>query len=109
MLIEYTTAFCTTSLTESAGTPTLSYGVDAVVALFIAATTATAIDVNEVWIDNAPGAGSIAIPTLMKDIHVGNSDPISCTVAGSNNISAGVIEFNVWWRPMSLNGLLVPA
>ncbi len=109
VLIEYTTAFCTTSLEQSGATPTLQYGVDALVELFIAATTATTIDANELWIGTSPGAGSAAIPAAMKDIHIGNGDSISCTVAGTANISAGVIEFNVWWRPMSANGLVVSA
>ena len=110
VLVTYTAAFCTTSLTESAGTPSLSYGTTGTVDLLIAATTATAIDINELWDDGTPSAkASLALPAKMKDIYIGNGSNISCTVGGTNNISAGAIRFEVYWRKMSDNGLVVPA
>lgn len=111
VLVTYTAAFCTTSLTESAGTPTLAYGVGSatLIAIFIAATTATAIDQNELWVDNDPDVTSEVIPAQMKDVYIGNGNNISCTVGGTNNISAGAIRFEVYWRKMSDNGLVVPA
>ena len=109
VLITYTAAFCTTSLTESAGTPSLSYGTTVDTALFIALTTATAIDENELWIDTTPIGPSEILPALMKDVYIGNGNNVSCTVGGTNNISAGAIRFEAYWRPMSTNGLVVPA
>ena len=97
--------YVTTNLTESAGTPTLSLGVNNNVAIFIAATTATVLDAGELWVDNAPDANVVALPAALKDILVEES--ISCTVAGTNNISAGVIDFTVHWAPASADGNLV--
>lgn len=99
--------YVTTNLTESAGTPTLSLGVNNDVAIFIAATTATALNAGELWVDNAPDANVIALPAALKDILI--EENISCTVAGSNNISGGVIDFTVHWVPASADGQLVAA
>lgn len=100
--------YCTTNLDESAGTPTLELGVNNDTNLFIAATTATAIDADDFWVDASPTeVGGVALPAALKDIAV--TDNISCTVGGTNNISAGVIEYMVYWLPVSADGLVVPA
>lgn len=98
--------FCTTSLTESAGTPDLALGVNNDTNLFIAATTATAIDANDFWVDASPTeVGGVALPAALKDIVI--TDNISCVVGGTNNIDAGVIDFTVYWLPISSNGNVV--
>jgi hypothetical protein len=107
VLVLNITAYVTTDLTESAGTPTLSLGINNDVAIFIAATTATALDAGELWVDTAPDANVIALPAVMKDILV--EENISCTVAGTNNISAGVISFSVSWTPISSDGNVAAA
>ncbi|KKN75279.1 hypothetical protein LCGC14_0382780 [marine sediment metagenome] len=99
-------AFCTTNLDQSAGTPTLELGVNNDTNLFVAATTATAIDADDFWVDASPTeVGGVALPAAFKDIVV--TDNISCTVGGTNNISAGVIEYTVYWLPISSNGNVV--
>lgn len=105
VLVQSITAYCTVDLTESAGTPTLSLGVNNVVAEFIAATTATLIDAGELWVDNAPDADAEALPAGMKDILI--EENISCTVAGTNNISGGVISVAVMWSPITADGNVV--
>lgn len=107
VIVSYLVPFCTTDLTESAGTPTLALGVVGSTALFVAATTATAIDASEFWVDTAPDANGIAIPAALINIAI--TDDIQCLVGGTNNISAGVIRFDIYWRPLSSNGLIVPA
>ena len=107
VIVVHLVPFCTTSLTESAGTPTLALGVVGSTALFVAATTATVIDADEFWVDTAPDANGIAIPAALSDIAI--TDNIQCLVGGTNNISAGVIEFGLYWRPLSADGLVVPA
>jgi hypothetical protein len=98
--------FCTTSLEESAGTPNLRLGVNNSTALFVGATTATDIDANDFWMDTDPTeVGGMAIPAALKDIAI--TDNISCRVLGSNNISAGVIDFTVYWLPISDDGNVV--
>lgn len=105
VLVLVITAYCTTNLDESAGTPTLALGVNNSTALFVAATTATAIDANEFWVDTTPDAYGVAAPAAMKDILI--TDNISCLVGGTNNISAGVIEYTVYWLPVSTDGAVV--
>ncbi len=107
VIIVYLVPYCTTDLTQSAGTPTLVLGVVGSTALFVAATTATAIDADEFWVDTAPDANGIALPAALKEILI--TDNIQCLVGGTNNIAAGVIEFSCLWRPLSSDGLVVPA
>ena len=100
------TPYCTTLLGESAGTPTLELGVNNDTNLFVAATTATDIDANDFWFDATPAeVGGMAIPVALKDIAI--TDHISCTVGGTNNISSGVIEYTVYWLPISADGNVV--
>lgn len=107
VIIVYLVPYCTTDLTQSAGTPNLALGVVGSTSLFVAATTATAIDADEFWVDTAPDANGIAIPDALREIAI--TDNIQCLVGGTNNISAGVIEFTAYWRPISADGLVVPA
>lgn len=99
--------FCTTLLEESAATPTLSLGVAGSVALFVAATDAVDIDADEFWVDTDPDAYGVAIPALCKNVAI--TANVVCKVAGTNNISAGVIRFDVYWRPLSSDGKVVAA
>lgn len=95
--------FCTVNLTEAAPTATLALGVTGSTQLFVAATTATDIDANEFWVDNAPDANGVAIPAALKDIAI--TDNIIGTVA-AQNITAGAIRFDVWFLPLSSDGNL---
>ena len=108
VIVVYLVPFCTTNLTESAGTPTLALGVVGNAAILLGATTATAIDAGKFWLDTSPAeVGAIAIAGTLIDIAV--TANIQCLVGGSNNISAGVIGFNLYWRPLSSDGLVIPA
>ena len=98
--------FCTTLLTEAAPTATLALGVTGSTSLFVAATTATAIDANEFWVDTAPDANGIAIPAALKDIAI--TDNIIGTVA-AQAVDSGVIRIDVIWEPLSSDGNLVAA
>lgn len=106
VLIERLVPFCSTLLTEAAPTATLALGVTGSTSLFVAATNATDIDANEFWIDTTPDANGIAVPAALKDIAI--TDNIIGTVA-AQNVTAGVIRFDVYWRPLSSDGLLVAA
>ena len=95
--------FCTTNLTQSAGTPDLALGANNDTNLFVSATTATDIDANDFWVDASPTeVGGVALPAALKDIVI--TDNISCIVGGTNNIDAGVIDFTVYWLPISTDG-----
>ena len=91
--------YCTTNL--AGGSATLALGVTGGVADFVAATTATDIDANEFWVDTAPDANGVAIPAALMDIII--TDNIIGTVATAN-ITAGVMEFTVYWTPISVDG-----
>lgn len=93
--------YCTTDLTQASATATASLGVTSKAALFIASTTATAIDANEFWVDSGPDPNGIAIPAALKDIAI--TDNIIITV-GSQAINGGVLEFDIVWEPISEDG-----
>lgn len=79
---------------------------DGSTSLFIGATGATGIDANEWWVSTTPTAAGIALPAATKDIVI--AADIIATVADAD-VDAGVIEFVVWYRPISDDGLLVAA
>ena len=100
--------FCTTTLTETAGTPTLALGVVGNTAILLGATTAAAIDAGKFWLDTTPAeVGAVPIPAALIDIAV--TANIQCLVGGTNNIDAGVIRYDLLWKPLSSDGLVVPA
>jgi len=107
VVVEKVVPFCTVSLTESAINTTLSLGVVGSTALFIAATDAVAtIAANLFWVDTAPDANGVAIPAALKEIAI--TDNIIALPAVAN-VTGGAIRIDVYWRPLSANGLLVPA
>jgi len=109
VLILHLVPTCTTLLTESGGTATLALGVTGQVAAFIAATTATTIDVDEVWTATGPGAtelGAKVLPAGLMNVAI-NKDIIGTIATGS--IDAGVIEFVCRWAPLSDGATLVAA
>lgn len=89
------------------GGATLALGVTNLPALFIAATTALNLATGEFWTE-ATGGGTansgIAIPAALKDIAVTSN--IIGTVA-VDDITGGTLRFDVIWRPLSANGLVV--
>jgi hypothetical protein len=90
---------CTVDLV-SAGGGTLLLGVVGSTSLFLGATTATAIDVGEFWINATPVAAGVALPAGFKDILVAAN--IVGTV-GTADITAGVIQFDLLWLPLAKN------
>ena len=102
VLLVYITAICTTTLTGATATITLETTSQA--GLFIAATTATTItSTNFVWTSVTPVAGAQALPAAMKEIIVGENIINRVAVAG---VTAGVVEYDVYWVPLSSNGLV---
>lgn len=88
--IERIVPMCTVNLTDTgtAGTPTLALGVTGSTSLFVAATTTTAIDAGEFWVDTSPDADGVAIPAACKDIAI--TDDILATVANATPAVAQV-------------------
>lgn len=90
--------FGTTDLVGA--TATLEVGTAKSTAGLIAQTTATNIDANEIWHDNAPDNSVEAITVAAENI-VGQN--IIQTVATAN-ITAGAIDYYCFWIPLSENG-----
>ena len=96
------TAYCTTNCTKN-GSATMSLGTASVVAAFLAATDPTVIDVDEWWHNTTPtaGAGDILVD--------GDGVPISediDVVPAEDDISGGVIVFDVWYEAITSDGRL---
>ena len=106
VFIERLVPFCTTLLTEAGATATLALGVTGSTSLFIAATTAVDIDANEFWVDTAPDAAGVALPAALIAIAI-NANIIGTVAA--QNVNSGVIDFTVYWRPLSSGATLVAA
>ena len=106
ILIVAIVPFCTTLLTEAGATATIALGITGSTSLFVAATNAVEIDANEFWVDTAPDPNGIALPAALQNIVI--TDNIIATV-GAQNVTGGVIRFDVLWRPLSADGALVAA
>lgn len=93
----------TTDLTEVAPTATLALGVTGSTSLFIGATTATTMDVGEFWVSTTSTATAIALPAGVQNVAI--AADIIGTVAGQA-INGGVLEVDVWYRPLTSDGML---
>lgn len=95
--IDHMSARCTTLLT---GSGVVELGVVGNTASLIPQTTATDIDANEYWQDATPELG--CSPSIVAQQVCRN---IVLTVS-SATVTAGVIEFVIWWLPDSSDGNL---
>ena len=109
IVVLYTYGVITTDLQQSAGTPSLAYGVIGDVDFFVGATTATAMNSPNLWIDNAPAASHAQANAATQDSYLASGNNVTCTVGGSNNISAGVVDFFIAYIAMSADGNVVAA
>jgi len=100
VIVLYLMPYCSEDLV-SAGGGTLALGVTGNTSLFIAATTATAIDNGEFWTSTVPTANGVAVPSALKDIAI--TDNIIGTVA-TGDITDGTIRFDCYWIPLSSDG-----
>ena len=96
-------AVCTTSLTGASAT--LEVGTTLSTAGLIAQTTATDIDINEIWHDAAPDS-SIELTSVLGEKVV--SDDVIQTV-GTADVTAGVILYTCIWYPLSEDAEVVEA
>ena len=94
---------CTTDLVGT--NATVEVGVTGNTAVSIALTTATTIDVNEVWRSNTPDVGAIAYSNITQFIVANGLDIIGNVKTA--NITAGVIDFIGVYIPLSEGAQLV--
>ena len=106
LLVSMPPAFCTTLLTESGPTATVSLGTTTSTALIIAPTNSTLIDANEWWDSETDGAiieGSgvelLGAGGLTSGLAISQNIVITCAVTNTN---AGVLVFDgCWYRPLT--------
>ena len=82
----------------SAGGGSVSLGSTANVVGLIAATTATNIDTGEMWLTNAPGVGTIAVPSVMSNAFWGSTISVDVTVG---DVTDGTLVFYLEYIPIS--------
>ncbi len=100
--------FCTSDITEAASTATISLGTVNQVTRFIGVMNSVDLDTNEAWVSTTPTAGSIDLPDAMQSVIVVNGDDIIVNPL-TQNTDGGVIEFTVFWEPVSVDAVLVSA
>lgn len=98
---------CQTALT-SGGAATCELGITGNTAALIAQTAFDDIDQYETWQDAGPEANPGNVDAAMADYFViANGADIIMTV-GTADLTAGVIDFDCFWRPLSTNGSVTP-
>lgn len=98
--------FCTTGLTEAAGTATVSLGVVGSTALFIAATNSVDIDTNEFWVDTAPDPNGIVLPAALKDVVITDNIVVA---AATQDTNGGVLRIDLVYLALSPGSSVVAA
>jgi hypothetical protein len=97
--------YCSTN--GAGASATIALGVTGSTSLFLGTTTVTDIDAGKFWLDTSPAeVGGFAIPAALKNIAILAN--IIATVATAD-ATGGVIEFNLWYRPLSDGAMVVAA
>jgi hypothetical protein len=99
-------AVCTTLLTGD--TATIEVGITGDTAIFLPTETATQIDADQIWVNDAANAAYIilgeeeaAADNLPKYLLYGNDIILTVKTA---NVTAGVLDFYCIWSPISTDG-----
>ncbi len=100
-------AICETSLASGGGC-NVSVGVTGDLDDLIALTDCLDIDAGNIWHDNAPDE-SFEWLTVAKEAIIANGLDIIFDVEGSKQVDSGVINFYLWWAPISADGNVVVA
>ncbi len=95
-------------LMDSAGAADISAGIVGAVTAFMATTTATALDQYETWQDAGPEAnpGVVDVFGGARQFVIANGVDIVMDV-DTADLTAGDIDFHVFWMPLSSDGALV--
>jgi len=97
---------CQTALT-SGGAATVETGITGNTAALIAQTAFDDLDQYETWQDAGPEANPGNVDAAMADYFVlANGADVIFTI-GAADLTAGVIDFYAFWRPLSDNGSVV--
>jgi len=96
------TAICTENLV-SAGGGTISVDTAGAVAGVIAVTTATDIDVGDIWFAAAPATVLDTVANAELEFVIDDGADLQANVL-VGDITDGTIEFNIIWWPLTTNG-----
>lgn len=99
-------AICKASLAGASAT--IEVGVSGTTNKFIAQTTATEIDINEIWHDATTPDASIELDSVSTPWIVSGGQDVIQTV-GTANITSGAITYYCQFRPLSDDGDVVSA
>lgn len=98
--------YCVLTLVDGTNTATVSLGVTGIVELFIAATQSTLLATDEMWDGTSPTDKAIAIPAAFKNIAISDDIIVDCL---TENTDGGALRIDLYWRPLSSDGLVVAA
>ena len=105
ILVEFIGGRVTTNLAGASATLTL--GTTNQTTKFIGTTTATGlVTTAELWLSTTPTQGSLALPAAMLNIGVDENIICSSTHA-SADVTSGVLEINMIWRPLTPGATVV--
>jgi hypothetical protein len=90
---------CITDLTAG-GAGTIALGNETVTNQFVAATTLTNIDAGELWLTNTP-ATTFAVSDTVPIWSIISGPDIGYTVGNADACTGGVIDFHLFWYPIS--------
>lgn len=108
ILIERMVNFCTVLLEEAAPTATIQLDVGAT--SLVGVTNAVNIDANEFWIDSGPLTEAESHKLLASNsIFAVMTDQNVVLNIAAQNVTAGTIIFDIWYRPITDDGALVAA
>lgn len=96
---------CKTNV-ASAAAANVELGVSADTDAILAATVATDLDANEIWIDTTPTT-TIEAESTRRDYIISNGDDVILTL--SAQVDSGAITFYCFWIPLSADGMVVVA
>ena len=94
---------CSTDLTGA--TSTVQLGTTQQLTRFIGVTTATDIDAGEFWVSTTPTVGAIDLPDALQSVVISEDEILVRSVTAGT--ASGVLEFTVYWEPVSTDGTLV--
>ena len=99
---------CTTNLTEAAPTATVVVGTATTTNHFLTVQNAVDIDADELWGSSVSRATTIQ-PNTTTTYELGAINQNIIITVGAQNVTAGVVEFTCFWRPVSIGASVVPA
>jgi len=104
-------AICTTDCTGAGSTDEV--GITGDTAIFMPTTTMTTLDDGEIWLNNSTPATYFIIGEEQAaadnyPIYMLNGNDIILTTKTADT-EAGVVEFSVFWKPISSDGLIIDA